>query len=1283
MNSYPSELLTQLAPVMFVAGLDVPNPPSDAPSTSQSPRPQDSFHQLVQRLRDALIAQRKPAIWQPDKSKTFQAVLVDKDVRFPPRKVLPPEDPGYSSAHSPLSPLTQSSPLYPDGLIAPIWVRKHTTLVPSVFVLFKRLYEPAPHTPRSPLDLPDPERDRDRESEERRHDSELAAEVALRKRSTNERGMKLTVVLLASRKILDDPSLDTRLTFIRRQSGLDSRAALFVLSPVSQAELAEFIQSLQQALYDPALEYYTSHSKRVRRKRNRHSQAVSSYPNPIPPLGNGNASRPLRPEGWTVRYEYKMACFAEFRGEDEVALKHYQDAYEALVIMFGSIIILPPRTKRWAEAKVLADCINIKVHRSMLQITKLYLYNNENSLALSHHTTHMRRFGDFSRGWGIGEDTYEYWSWMARQHRVLAELIEQGTHAGLVIPIHKPIVSPSSLNSATTGTFPRVSSPGLEMDAIRSLGINPNHALQHPGFYYYMAAQCTESRKERFNAAVETERGETTVSSSPGFANEKKVDHFVLILELYTKSYEIFKKYAEATSQTQQGRLPLYIAYRIAQTYQDSGKIDMAIRFFERIAKTYRREQWGSLLGPLLSTWYRCAVHLEDVELSVRLLIEMLSRGVNAPQDSESLEDELMDILNTKTAPEQPIVMEVLESQPLFDTSLVFWKPEVRVGELAGFQLSLAAPTNTSIRSLPFSALEIYMKEDNSPIVIRHADSDAEEGLMLQRVDLGHVDEARGERSVEASLRWRPGGTIIFTGTMSSNIPTQLTLSHLKLHLTHEEWRVEIPLKPCKSRDESNALAPRWLSSLDPVRYVAINREEYTSVNVRHRPHNVAISVTHQAPAYLNESFPVNVEVTNTDDKELEVMIDVLLLPTELDNAINTIAIDEEQSSGLIKGVTLGSLAPGTSATKTLHLVSTGAAGDRTLDVSVQSRAASAVHEGADGESQPELLDITETLQTVVVPTIDPFKMTCDVIYRRAVGPRIGLADLRSFDSDFWDDGDGGVAEVRSTFRCDGPSNLEVESLVLKKQDGTQAKILTSSMDDIGDDVFPSEYLEGDEFGDVCCVSIAPHEEDTHFSQLLPIAVPGEYEIAWRRKLSDHEYGARTISNFILPPLQPPVDGLIGLLDIPSFARLHQPTTMSLMIRNRHPTRSANITVHLDPEPTDGFIVSGLRNGRVPVLLPGGEERLVWRLIPVECGYVKPPKIRILDRRKAIASSQGLGGPGADVQTEGVPVKLVDLRTEQKVVSLNIVGASPTDGAVEDGAKQADDNPIAHVLVLP
>lgn len=169
--------------------------------------------------------------------------------------------------------------------------------------------------------------------------------------------------------------------------------------------------SLQQALYDPSLEYYTAHSKRVRRKRNRHSQATT-YPNPGV-LGSTTIARPLRPEGWTVRYEYKMACFAEFRGEDEVALKsvpkllslcmvlitnhtrHYQDAHNTLVVMFGSTAILPPRTKRWAEAKVLADCINIKVdifpglHYNADRSNRLLncIYTTTNTRSHSHITT--------------------------------------------------------------------------------------------------------------------------------------------------------------------------------------------------------------------------------------------------------------------------------------------------------------------------------------------------------------------------------------------------------------------------------------------------------------------------------------------------------------------------------------------------------------------------------------------------------------------------------------------------------------------------------------------------------------------------------------------------------------------------------------------------------------------------------------------------------------------------------------------------------------------------------
>lgn len=81
MNSYPPELLVQLAPVMFVAGLDArpPQPTSPAAGAADTTQPrQDAFNVLTMRLRDALLAQRKVAIWQPEKAKTFQVVLVDK-----------------------------------------------------------------------------------------------------------------------------------------------------------------------------------------------------------------------------------------------------------------------------------------------------------------------------------------------------------------------------------------------------------------------------------------------------------------------------------------------------------------------------------------------------------------------------------------------------------------------------------------------------------------------------------------------------------------------------------------------------------------------------------------------------------------------------------------------------------------------------------------------------------------------------------------------------------------------------------------------------------------------------------------------------------------------------------------------------------------------------------------------------------------------------------------------------------------------------------------------------
>lgn len=241
-------------------------------------------------------------------------------------------------------------------------------MIPAVFVLVLRLAD-VPHAIADPLADQVEGESAGASAYERTTDGKLVREIMERKRTTIERGIKLVVVLLCGRELVEDPSLDSRLGLIRRQSGLDSRSSLFVVSPTNQAEINFFVSNLKKELYPSALDYYREHGRRARRKKARQ-------------VSKGK----LSDKGWIVRTEFKLATFAELRGETEMALKcvlvsvsfwaprerlihsvllknrHYEDCYDVLIDMFAaSPPLLAIKGKRWAEAKVLADCLNVKV----------------------------------------------------------------------------------------------------------------------------------------------------------------------------------------------------------------------------------------------------------------------------------------------------------------------------------------------------------------------------------------------------------------------------------------------------------------------------------------------------------------------------------------------------------------------------------------------------------------------------------------------------------------------------------------------------------------------------------------------------------------------------------------------------------------------------------------------------------------------------------------------------------------------------------------------------------
>ena len=89
MNSYPSEFLTQLGPVMFIAGLDAPSTQQSDTESSEDDRilgkqlQPDPFIMLTKRLRDVLLekSMKKGTIWVGDTDRVgpgFRMILVDK-----------------------------------------------------------------------------------------------------------------------------------------------------------------------------------------------------------------------------------------------------------------------------------------------------------------------------------------------------------------------------------------------------------------------------------------------------------------------------------------------------------------------------------------------------------------------------------------------------------------------------------------------------------------------------------------------------------------------------------------------------------------------------------------------------------------------------------------------------------------------------------------------------------------------------------------------------------------------------------------------------------------------------------------------------------------------------------------------------------------------------------------------------------------------------------------------------------------------------------------------------
>lgn len=432
---------------------------------------------------------------------------------------------------------------------------------------------------------------------------------------------------------------------------------------------------------------------------------------------------------------------------------------------------------------------------------------------------HMRRFADLSRGWGIGEETFEFWSWVARQYRIFGEVLEIAIRHGFRTP-------PLPLPQMSTPTVP----PTPEVLVSQ---VNPLHILHPPAFYFYAAATCTMERKARFDAALhaEEETGSVALAGAPGFNNEKNVDHNALIVDLLTKAKSLMGERPGETG------LALYDAYRIAGTYVAAEKFEEGAKYLSQIIDKFPSDEWSLIRKELQAMQLDCVRNTGDAETMASLIVQMLAPG--RFRDRSKLITELKTLLE-QPAPKESVVVDMPAGQGLLGVHAGFRVSEVTTDTPIAFQVTLDSKIDLS--DLPITALKIEFSDERE-ITLKPGEDHS-------FIDVGDVG-AKGNGETAAALTFKPDSELVISGKISAS-PGGLEVSDVILCIAQNGWLIDVGLKP--------ETAATWRTKAGS--YVPLSGI-HASVNVTPRLAEVQISLSHAETAYVGEDLPVEVTVTS------------------------------------------------------------------------------------------------------------------------------------------------------------------------------------------------------------------------------------------------------------------------------------------------------------------------------------------------------------------------------------------------------------------------------------
>ncbi|KAH6696808.1 Gryzun, putative trafficking through golgi-domain-containing protein [Plectosphaerella plurivora] len=857
MDGYPAGSLDLNLPYIAVAGLTA-EPTAELPIDrsllkqvielrSEAPSLTSEDAARWKGLLEAIDARDQP--WSPqddDKPYKFRVSFVGRTLALPPRRALLPEDietPEFPPVlHSPFSPLSPVSHLYPDGLVDAQWIQKHQVLVPSIYLCFYALTSDS--------------------NMATLHDNQLKTDINKMRQELGNSGYRTRlVVMVISDGSATAPSLSEglqeRLDNIRRGLGLDPKSFFYVPKQETNAELEQTADSILQSVYAQATEYYRDLGRHARKKRSR-----GVVPQPTVPPTTGT-SQTLSVQDWNVRYDFKSAVFAEFRHEMDTALRSYDQAYDG-ILSEDVMDMLPSWSPRWNEARLLTDIIAIRAIRCSL-------WNGQTTLAVRRWRNHRERISDFVDRRGRGTNNYGWQAWEARWATVMANLIEKA---------NLPAFAPS-----TMAIFVPPEKP------IQGERLQPWELLHHPGYWYRNAARHHMLRRDLAHSIPDQYRRAPEPSAASAGGNKA----YIYDTYLCPEPHEEFPLDGDGTNHT---KLIVGCLEAARSEYEARKQSRLAGELALDSAKEMvRAESWNDVVTLLRPLWTDASAKAEgwvDVESELTWLLRAAAANAGMGDLVVSVDwgllhnrlsrrpkwhYDLQKSLDGITVESRPKVALLDENTSSFvSAAFVFRSEQGKAGETCQGQLAITSAAFPDTPPVVLKGLRLHFEGSLKTISLEHADevSDTliEKGTVgLRAVPLTETFETSSDpesddsepRSVlqgQSHLALRPGHTVVYELAIPLREPGQALASSVDLLFETEAYSLTYTI----TFREANEADIWYGPSLSKRR---IPRLSSHAIEVLPKPPKIEVShVEALSQYYTDEPIELALDIRNGEDAD-------------------------------------------------------------------------------------------------------------------------------------------------------------------------------------------------------------------------------------------------------------------------------------------------------------------------------------------------------------------------------------------------------------------------------